>query len=94
MFLSSMPERFTDGEVDVCTLRRRIDVIDRDIIELLHARRKLSRQVQHGRTDAGGPRLVPAREAEITETYRASFGTAGDTLASALLRICRGAPDA
>ncbi|MGI8306420.1 hypothetical protein [Saccharopolyspora hattusasensis] len=90
MSLMSMPDEYVHGKVDVSVFGRRIDDFDQRGIELLPARRDLSRQVQRTRKDVGGPRIEPVREAEITETYQPSFGDGGSAFAAALLRIYRG----
>lgn len=64
MSLMSMPDEYVDGKVDMSVLRRRTDDIDQRVIELLHARRDVSQQVLRTRTDVGGPRIEPVREAE------------------------------
>ena len=70
--------------------RKRIDELDSEIIRLILERRELSRQVQAARLATGGVRVELNREAEILGTYRDALGQDGVTLASALLRACRG----
>jgi chorismate mutase len=71
-------------------LRRDIDDIDRNVVELLRRRQDISSRIQRARLDAGGQRVDGTREASIIEYYRSAFGEAGADLAAALLRICRG----
>jgi chorismate mutase len=70
--------------------RQRIDDLDGEIIRLILERRELSRQVQAARLATGGVRVELNREAQILGTYRDALGQDGVTLASALLRACRG----
>jgi chorismate mutase len=70
--------------------RQRIDELDGEIIRLILERRELSRQNQAARLATGGVRLELNREAQILGTYRDALGQDGVTLASALLRACRG----
>jgi chorismate mutase len=70
--------------------RQRIDELDGEIIRLILERRELSRQVQAARLATGGVRVELNREAQILGTYRDALGQDGVTLASALLRACRG----
>lgn len=74
----------------VGSLRQEIDALDRDIIELLRNRARLSAHVQRERVDAGGVRLALGRELQVVETYRESLGVAGGSIADAVLRFCRG----
>jgi|tagenome__1003787_1003787.scaffolds.fasta_scaffold19416010_2 chorismate mutase len=70
--------------------RQRIDELDGEIIRLILERRELSRQIQAARLATGGVRVELNREAQILGTYRDALGQDGVTLASALLRACRG----
>lgn len=70
--------------------RQRIDDLDGQIIRLIQERRELSRQIQAARLASGGVRVELNREAQILDTYRDALGQDGVTLASALLRTCRG----
>ncbi len=90
MTIVSMPDECIRAKVDVSVLRQVIDDIDKCVIDLLHARRYLSQQVQRTRSGVGGPRIDSVREGEIIKTYRVSFGDAGNALAAALLMMCRG----
>jgi chorismate mutase len=74
----------------IATARQRIDHVDQEIIELLLARRELSRQIQVARMDAGGVRVELGREAAIVGRYRERFAAPGAQLAMTLLDICRG----
>ncbi|MGW5645813.1 chorismate mutase [Saccharopolyspora sp. NPDC003752] len=85
-----MTEEPASDKVDVSVIRQRIDEIDQRIMDLIHTRKAMSQRVQRARTDAGGQRVEPVREAEIIKNYCAPFGDAGSALAAALLRICRG----
>jgi len=70
--------------------RARLDAIDEQIRDLVHARREVSQQVQQLRRAVGGPRIEHARENEILARYGDALGRPGVALALAVLEICRG----
>lgn len=72
------------------TLRRRIDEIDQEIIELWQERAAASREVGATRIASGGTRLVLSREREIMERYRRGLGPDGTQVALLVLRAGRG----
>ncbi len=73
------------------TLRGQIDAMDEAIVRLVAERAKLSARVQTARMNAGGTRVELGRERVILDTYRATLGSHGPTLADAVLQVCRGA---
>ncbi|MFC6092622.1 chorismate mutase [Saccharothrix lopnurensis] len=74
----------------VTPARSRIDDLDTKLIALLHERRRISAGIQRDRLANGGVRTDTAREREIFRRYRSEFGSAGTTLSSTVLEICRG----
>lgn len=71
-------------------LRRRIDEIDGQIIDLWQERAAASREVGATRIASGGTRLVLSREREIMERYRQGLGPDGTQVALLVLRAGRG----
>lgn len=94
---AEMPAELADdadasGVADlIAGLRSGIDDLDAQILALLQERRVLSKQVQDARIAAGGVRVELDRERQILEHYRGALGPQGVALATALLRVCRGA---
>ncbi|KOU66929.1 chorismate mutase [Streptomyces sp. NPDC054949] len=74
--------------------RREIDGLDARIIELLGQRARVSARIQGNRINAGGPRTVLAREAEVLGRYRHGLGATGTPIAMHVLQFCRGASPA
>jgi chorismate mutase len=74
----------------ISDLRKRIDEIDRQLIELWLERAACSQEVGATRVASGGTRLVLAREKEILERFRGALGADGTQLALLLLRAGRG----
>ena len=72
-------------------LRARIEAIDARLAELVAERCRVSEQVQRARLAAGGPRVVPSREAEIIRQWQERLGPPGGQIAQALLELARGA---
>jgi len=70
-------------------LRRKIDSCDNSILEAVRRRTELSRQIGEIRAAEGGPRIIPAREAQIYEHY-SDLGPEGRELVDILLRLGRG----
>jgi len=71
-------------------LRKRIDEIDGQIIDLWLERAAISREVGQIRVAAGGTRLVLSREQEILDRFRNALGADGAQLALLILRAGRG----
>lgn len=73
-------------------MRSEIDKLDEDIIALVMQRTEISKQIGKMRSSIGGPRIIAERELEIRQRY-AALGDQGDAIASALLRLGRGADE-
>ncbi|MEO6702150.1 MAG: chorismate mutase [Jatrophihabitantaceae bacterium] len=80
-----------DDPTTVDTLRGQIDALDAAIARLVGERAQLSRRIQTARMNAGGTRVELGRERAIVDHYRRTLGSAGSSLAEAVLRVCRGA---
>jgi chorismate mutase len=74
----------------IAGLRRRLDEIDQQIIDLWRERAAISHEVGVTRVAAGGTRLVLAREQEILARFREALGADGTQLALLILRAGRG----
>ncbi|MFE9371622.1 chorismate mutase [Streptomyces sp. NPDC006711] len=74
----------------IAHLRSRIDEIDTVLIDLLGQRARLSAQVQQARIADHGRRLAHGRESEVRGHFRDRLGAAGEGVAVAVLRLCRG----
>jgi chorismate mutase len=74
----------------IAGLRRRLDEIDQQLIELWQERAAISHEVGVTRVAAGGTRLVLAREQEILARFREALGADGTQLALLILRAGRG----
>lgn len=74
----------------ITELRRRIDEIDQNLINLWLERAAISQEVGATRVAAGGTRLVLAREQEILARFREALGADGTQLAMLILRAGRG----
>ena len=70
-------------------MRTEIDNCDEAILNNVKRRTEISRKIGKIRAAGGGPRIVPAREAQIHEYY-SSLGPEGSELADLLLRLGRG----
>lgn len=70
-------------------LRKEIDDCDEAILAYVKRRTEISREIGKIRAADGGPRIVPAREAQIHEYY-SSLGPEGSELVDILLRLGRG----
>ena len=71
-------------------LRKRIDEIDGQLIELWRERAAISGEVGRVRIASGGTRLVLEREREIVDRFREALGADGVQLALLILRAGRG----
>lgn len=76
------PELITD-------LRKEIDRLDSQILELVKRRTEISKRIGAARLAAGGTRLVINREHDVLARYR-ELGQEGRELAMALLSLGRG----
>ena len=74
----------------IATLRRRLDEIDQQLIDLWRERAAISHEVGATRVAAGGTRLVLARENAILNRFREALGPDGAQLALLILRAGRG----
>lgn len=74
---------------EIENLRKEIDRYDEIIISTIQKRTETSRQIGKIRASEGGPRIVPAREAQIHERY-AKLGPEGKAIVYALLLLGRG----
>ena len=74
----------------ITDLRRRLDEIDQQLIDLWRERAAISHEVGVTRVAAGGTRLVLAREQEILARFREALGADGTQLALLILRAGRG----
>lgn len=80
----------TAASAHIAGLRRRLDEIDQQIIDLWQERAAISHEVGVTRVAAGGTRLVLAREQEILARFREALGADGTQLALLILRAGRG----
>ncbi len=89
---TGVPDAATNPGADehIAGLRRRLDEIDQQIIELWQERAAISHEVGVTRVAAGGTRLVLAREQEILARFREALGADGTQLAMLVLRAGRG----
>ncbi|MCX4783671.1 chorismate mutase [Streptomyces sp. NBC_01264] len=78
------------SEAAIAGLRDSIDLVDREILELLEDRRRLSEEVQRVRMASGGRRTELGRENVIIRRYADRLGRPGGAMALALLEFCRG----
>jgi chorismate mutase len=70
--------------------RRRIDEIDKLVIELIEERVSLSVEIQETRMASGGTQLSHSRENQIIHRYLAAFGRLGTEVAHVFLKLARG----
>jgi chorismate mutase len=89
MNATAMPDTHTADD-RITDLRRRIDEIDQELIQLWRERAAISQEVGATRVAAGGTRLVLAREQEILARFREALGEDGTQLAMLILRAGRG----
>jgi chorismate mutase len=73
---------------------RRIDRLDRALLDLLRERGLLSAEVRELRRAVGGPVVELARENAMIARYAEALGTPGTALALAVLATCRRVPTA
>jgi chorismate mutase len=74
----------------ISDLRRRIDEIDGQLIDLWRERAGISGEVGRVRIASGGTRLVLERERQIVDRFREALGADGVQLALLILRAGRG----
>lgn len=72
----------------ILSYRDRIDEIDRQLIDLIRQRAKISAAVQSARVSTGGPRTCLAREMQIVAHFGESLGRFGAEFAHLMLRYC------
>lgn len=72
------------------TGRDRIDAVDAQIVDLIHRRIEISRQIQASRLADGGRRVDLRRETEVIARYTAGLSRPGTSIAMALLELGRG----
>ena len=82
--------RTDQAAAEISEARRRIDVLDEQIIGLVQERMAVSAVIQQSRIASGGRRVNLSREMEILTHYREQLGKPGTTLAMTLLELCRG----
>lgn len=78
------------SNVEIDSLRERINAADDELLRIWRERAELSRQVGVARMAAGGTRLVLSREQAIVDKFRRELGTDGVQLAMLVLRAGRG----
>ena len=87
----SAPVAVTGGEVErIGELRTAIDTCDAEIIELVHRRLAISKEIGALRAASGGTRLSLSREQQVLDKFRAALGPDGAALGMLLLRQGRG----
>ena len=74
----------------IAELRRRIDEVDTELVEIVRRRIALSREVQAVRMAHTGRRLEHSRELQIVNAYVEGLGKGGGQLALSILELCRG----
>ncbi|MFR9729470.1 chorismate mutase [Saccharopolyspora sp. MS10] len=77
------------ADADLQTLRKQIDQLDAELLDVIQRRSEISRAIGAARTAAGGPKIVYNRELEVLARFRA-LGAEGKELAMILLRLGRG----
>ncbi|MFI6642237.1 chorismate mutase [Streptomyces sp. NPDC050504] len=70
--------------------RRRVDLLDAQIIALIRERAAISSVIQEARTASGGRRVHLAREMEVLGHYSGVLGRPGTALAMTVLEVCKG----
>lgn len=83
-----------ESEAPVGAAHAQIDTIDEQIWELIHQRCIIAATVQAARVAASRPRQHLARENEVLARYRIALGAPGHSIATALLSLARGTPQA
>ncbi|HEV7213314.1 MAG TPA: chorismate mutase [Blastococcus sp.] len=79
-----------DPAAKIGALRSEIDACDEQLIELLHRRLAVSREIGALRAASGGTRLSLAREQQVLARFREALGPDGAALGMLLLRQGRG----
>jgi chorismate mutase len=75
---------------EISRLREQLDAVDVELIQVVHRRIALSKQIQTVRISHGGRRREHSRELNIVNTYVDGLGRNGSQLALTLLELCRG----
>jgi chorismate mutase len=79
-----------DPSARIGELRSSIDACDAEVIELVHRRLAISREIGALRAASGGTRLSLSREQQVLSRFRAALGPDGAALGMMLLRQGRG----
>jgi len=88
---NSAPVAVTGGEVErIGELRTAIDTCDAEIIELVHRRLAISKEIGALRAASGGTRLSLSREQQVLARFQEALGPDGAALGMMLLRQGRG----
>jgi chorismate mutase len=87
---TTAPTATTDPAARIGELRGEIDSCDAEIIELVHRRLAISREIGQLRAAAGGTRLSLAREQQVLARFQTALGPDGTALGMMLLRQGRG----
>ena len=87
-FPSGTDDPLSDEEIQ--RYREEINRLDRQILEAVKQRAKISQAIGKTRMGSGGTRLVHTREVAIINQFRDEIGEEGPALAGILLRMGRG----
>lgn len=85
---SGTDDPLSDAEIQ--KYREEINRLDREIIDAVQRRTRISRTIGRTRMSSGGTRLVHTREVAIINQFREELGEEGPALAGILLRLGRG----
>ncbi|ANE03497.1 chorismate mutase [Corynebacterium crudilactis] len=85
---SGTDDPLSDAEIQ--KYREEINRLDREIIDAIKRRTKISQTIGKTRMSSGGTRLVHTREVAIINQFREEIGEEGPALAGILLRMGRG----
>lgn len=85
---SGTDDPLSDAEIQA--YREEINRLDREILDAVKRRTKISHAIGRTRMGSGGTRLVHTREVAIINQFREELGEEGPNLAAILLRLGRG----
>ncbi|BAB98246.1 Chorismate mutase [Corynebacterium glutamicum ATCC 13032] len=85
---SGTDDPLSDAEIQ--KYREEINRLDREILDAVKRRTKISQTIGKTRMSSGGTRLVHTREVAIINQFREEIGEEGPALAGILLRMGRG----
>ncbi|ALC05306.1 hypothetical protein CDES_04305 [Corynebacterium deserti GIMN1.010] len=85
---SGTDDPLSDAEIQ--KYREEINRLDKEIIDAIKRRTKISQTIGKTRMSSGGTRLVHTREVAIINQFREEIGEEGPALAGILLRMGRG----